>query len=185
MKKLLALLAGLTIAGGVPAETRPFNASITPDIAVYDRSVMIEGVTLSIWGENQQRSLALGLVNGSILQSAGLSAGLLNYADNYKGLQWGVVNYTTGDFSGWQGGPFFGLLGSALNYTGGTMTGLQLGIVNYTGNLSGLQLGLVNYADESDAGLQIGIVNIIPKNAWFTSMPYELAPAMVFVNWRF
>ena len=185
MKRLLIAAAGLAIVSGASAQTKPFNASITPDIAVYDRSETIHGVTLSIWGENQQTSLALGLVNGTVGQSAGLSAGILNYADNYKGLQWGLVNYTTGNFSGWQGGPFFGLLVSALNYTGGTMTGLQLGAVNYAGNLSGLQAGLVNYADRSEAGVQIGLVNIMPQNEWFTNLPNELAPAMIFVNWRF
>ncbi len=183
MKRVLALIATVIIANGAGA--RPFNLSLTPDIAIYDRSETIEGLTLSIWGENQQTSLAIGLVNGMIGQSAGLSAGILNYADNYKGLQWGLINYTKQDFSGWQGGPFFGLLVSAMNYTGGTMTGLQLGMVNYAGHLSGLQLGLVNYAETAEAGVQVGLVNIIPNNEWFTNLPDELAPAMIFVNWRF
>jgi hypothetical protein len=185
MKKILSAFAVLMIAGGAAAETKPFNASITPDVAVYDRSETIQGVTLSIWGENRQTALALGLVNGSIGQSAGVSAGLLNYTDHYKGLQWGVVNYASGDFSGWQGGPFAGLLVSAMNYTGGTMTGLQIGLMNYAGNLSGLQVGLVNYASGAHAGLQLGLINIIPQNKWFTNLPNELGPAMIFVNWRF
>jgi hypothetical protein len=185
MKRVLAALTGLLLTGGAMAETKPFNASITPDIAICDRTDTVKGVTLSIWGENEQTSLAIGLVNGMIGQSAGLSVGILNYAETYKGLQWGVVNYTTGDFSGWQGGPFAGLLVSAVNYTGGEMTGLQLGAVNYAGNLSGLQLGLVNYAEAAAAGVQIGLVNIMPENVWFTNLPQELAPAMIFVNWRF
>jgi hypothetical protein len=168
------------------AETKPFNLSITPDIAIQDRSDTIEGLTLSIWGENQQASLALGIVNGSVGQSTGLSLGFLNYAENYDGLQWGLVNHSKGDFIGWQSGFLFGIVGSAVNYTGGTMKGLQTGVVNYAGRLAGLQLGLVNYAEGTDAGVQIGLVNIIRKNAhWFTELPDELAPAMVFVNWRF
>jgi hypothetical protein len=185
MKKLQILFTGLLIAGGAMAQTKPFNASITPGCSVYGRTVMIEGLTLSIWGENPQTSLAIGFVNGSTGQSAGLSLGLLNYAENYKGLQWGFVNYTTGDFSGWQGGFGFGLLVSALNYTGGTMKGLQTGVVNCAGKLTGLQLGLLNYAKTADAGVQIGLVNIIPENEWFTNLPDELAPGMIFVNWRF
>jgi hypothetical protein len=185
MKKLMAFIACAIVAGGPAYGDKPFNLSLTPDIAVYDRNETIKGVTLSIWGENQQTSLALGFVNGSIGASAGLSVGILNYAETYKGLQWAFVNYTEGNFSGWQGGPFFGLLASALNYTGGEMTGLQIGLVNYAGNLTGLQLGIVNYAAEADAGVQIGLVNIMPENEWFTNLPNELAPAMVLVNWRF
>ena len=186
MKKLLTCLATILDSTGVMAETRPINLSLTPDIAVYDRSDTIEGLTLSIWGENQQTSLALGIANGSTGQSSGLSVGFLNYADDYKGLQWSLVNYTKGDFLGWQGGFLFGVVGGAVNYTGGTMTGFQAGVVNYAGNLTGLQLGLVNYAEAADAGVQIGLVNIIRQNtSWFRELPDELAPGMIFVNWRF
>jgi len=89
MKKIVVAFAGLLITSGAIAEPKPFNASITPDIAVHDRTDTIRGVTLSIWGENEQTSLAIGLVN------------------------------------------------------------------------------------------------IIPENEWFSDLPKELAPAMIFVNWRF
>ena len=179
MKKLLTCLAAVLVSTGAMAGTKPINLSLTPDVAVYDRSETIEGLTLSIWGENQQTSLALGIVNGSSGDSAGLSWGLvLNYADNYKGIQWAPINYTKGDFLGWQDG--------FVNYSGGAMKGLQTGVVNYAGSLTGLQLGLVNYAETTDAGVQIGLVNIIRQNThWFTELPDELAPAMIFVNWRF
>lgn len=185
MKRLLAFIVSTVVASGAMAETKPFNLSITPNVAVYDRSETIEGLTLSIWGENPQTSLAIGFVNGATGESAGLSLGLLNYAENYKGLQWGLVNYTTGDCSGWQGGFGFGIAVSALNYTGGAMKGLQTGIVNYAGKLTGLQFGLVNYAATADDGVQIGLVNIIPENRWFSGLPDELAPGMIFVNWGF
>ena len=179
MKKILASLAAILVSASVMAGTKPFNLSLTPDIAVYDRSETIEGLTLSIWGENPQTALALGIANGSTGQSAGLSwAFVLNYADNYKGIQWAPINYTKGDFLGWQKG--------FVNYTGGSMKGLQMGAVNYAGSLTGLQFGFVNYAEAADAGVQIGVVNIIRQNThWFTELPEELAPAMIFVNWRF
>jgi len=179
MKTRLSILAILLASTGALAATRPFNLSLTPNIAVFDRSETIEGVTLSVWGENQQTSLALGIANGTIGNSAGLSWGLvLNYADNYKGIQWAPINYTRGDFLGWQHG--------FVNYAGGNMKGLQMGVVNYAGILTGLQLGFVNYAESGDAGVQIGLVNIIRRNTdWFTELPEELAPAMIFVNWRF
>jgi len=178
MKKVWIAFAGLLIASGAMAQTKPFNASITPDHAVHGRDVRIEGLTLSIWGENPQTSLALGIVNGSSGNSAGLSWGfILNYAENYKGIHWAPINYVKGDFLGWQGG--------LVNYTEGPMKGLQTGWVNCAGTLTGLQFGLVNYAETGETGVQIGLVNLIPSNRWFSGLPNELAPGMIFVNWRF
>jgi len=65
------------------------------------------------------------------------------------------------------------------------MKGLQTGTVNYAGRLTGIQLGLVNYAETVESGLQVGLVNIMPQNPWFTDVPNALAPGMVFLNWRF
>jgi len=184
MKKLLAVLVGAMGLSSAMAN-EPIQLSLTPDVALYDRSERIEGLTLSIWGENPQSALAIGFVNGSTGTSSGLSVGLLNYGDNYTGLQWGLVNYTTGDFLGWQGGFCLGLVGSVVNYTGGTLTGFQCGVVNYAENLNGLQLGIVNYAEKAKAGVQIGIVNVMPENEWFSKLPDELAPGMILVNWHF
>lgn len=177
MKKVLTVLAGVIGISSVMA-SEPIQLSLTPEIALYDRSEEIEGLALSIWGENPQTGLALGFVNGSTGQSAGLSlAFILNYADDYKGLQWAAVNYTTGDFLGWQA--------AFVNYTGGTMKGLQTGWVNYAGKLTGVQFGFVNYAESAETGVQIGLVNLIPSNAWFSALPDQLAPGMIFVNWGF
>ncbi len=184
MKKLLVALAGV-VGVSCAMASQPLQLSLTPEVALFDRSERIEGLAISLWGENPQSALAIGLVNGSTGDSAGLSVGLLNYADSYTGLQWGLVNYTSGDFLGWQGGFFLGLVGSVVNYAGGTLTGFQCGVVNYAGSLNGFQLAVVNYADSVDAGLQIGIVNIMPENEWFSNLPDELAPAMVIVNWHF
>ena len=178
MKKVLAFVGVGLVAMGAIAGNRPLQLSLTPDIALFDRNETIEGLTLSIWGENPQTALALGIVNGSTGQSAGLSLGLvLNYADSYKGIQWAPINYTKMDFLGWQSG--------LVNYTEGSMKGLQTGVVNYAGKLTGLQFGLVNYAETAETGVQIGLVNLMPQNRWFTGLPNELAPGMVLVNWRF
>lgn len=166
------------VIGEAMAGTQPIQLSLTPDIAVFSRSTTIEGLTLSIWGENPQTSLALGIANGSTGSSAGFSLGLLlNYADSYKGVQLAAVNYTTGGFLGWQAG--------LVDYTEGSLKGLQTGLVNYAGHLTGLQLGLFNYADTTKTGVQVGIINLLPQNQWFTRFPDELAPGMVIVNWRF
>ncbi len=175
------------IAFGAWAEKEPFfQASLTPDYALYENSQRIEGVTLSIWGNNPQSSLAIGLVNGSSGNSKGLSIGVLNYAESYAGVQWAFANFTEGDCSGWQGGPFIGLLVSVANFTGGHMSGAQIGLINMAGKLSGLQLGVINYTQTAEAGAQIGLINLISENReWFTRLPEEVAPGMILVNWRF
>jgi len=178
MRKIHAAFLGVLIAGASMAGTKPIQISLTPDVSLYGRNETIEGLSLSLWGENPQRALALGVVNGSTGRSFGLSwALLLNYADDYTGVQWAPVNYTKGDFLGWQAG--------AVNYTGGRMKGLQSGWVNYAGRLTGLQFGFVNYAETAETGVQIGLVNLIPQNDWFSDLPDALAPGMIFVNWRF
>lgn len=179
MKRRLTVLAWVWITGGIFAYGGPpLQVSLTPEVALFDRSERIEGLCLSLWGENPQTALALGVVNGSTGDSAGLSwALILNYADNYTGIQWAPINFAKGDFLGWQGG--------FLNYTGGWMRGLQSGTVNYAGKLTGVQFGLVNYAATAETGVQIGLVNFMPQNRWFTGLPDELAPGMIFVNWCF
>lgn len=177
MKEIILFLGFALMATGALAN-KPIQLSVTPDISLFGRNERIEGLTLSIWGENPQTALSLGIVNGSTGQSAGLSwALILNYADSYKGIQWAPINYVKNDFLGWQAG--------LVNYTDGYMKGLQTGWVNYAGRLTGLQFGFVNYAQTAETGLQIGLVNIMPQNPWFTALPDDLAPVMILVNWRF
>lgn len=193
MKNLIACLTFAALANVAVAETKPFNLSLTPEIALQNRADSIHGLTLSIWGENQQKSLALGIVNGSNGDSSGFSIGLLNYAKNYTGVQWGSVNSVSGNFTGWQdgwvnsvSGDFTGWQDGIFNYTGGEMHGLQNGLFNCAGKLRGVQIGLVNYAKTVSAGVQIGLLNLIPQNAaWFTDLPDSVAPGMLVVNWRF
>lgn len=183
-KRSLAALASFLIVGSATA-AQTLQLSVTPGLALHSRSTVIEGLSLNLWGQNPQAGVAIGLVNGSSGTSSGFSVGLLNYAESYTGLHWSLVNTTAHNFIGWQGGFFLGLVGSVVNDVGGTLTGFQCGVVNYAGNLNGLQLGVVNYAQTVEAGVQIGIVNIMPENAWFSSLPAELAPGMILLNWHF
>ncbi len=93
MKKLIIILAFATASLSASAESW-FNASLTPDIAVQSRDTQINGLTLSIWGENPQSSLALGFVNGSTGASKGAQFGLFNYSETFTGVQFGVVNWS-------------------------------------------------------------------------------------------
>jgi len=151
--------------------------SLTPDIALQSKDTTVRGVSLNIWGENPQHSLTLGFVNGSTGDSSGLSLGLVNYAENYTGVQWSFFNYCKGDFKGWQS--------ATVNYTQGSFVGLQSGWINYAKDMKGLQLGLVNYAENLDKGVQIGFANIAMNNGWFDEFPNKLAKVFPFVNWSF
>ncbi len=179
MNKLTTVaVVGILMGAGPAIGVKPVNISITPDVALYHRHERIEGLVVGLWSENPQRAMALGIVSGSTGRSAGLSWSLiLNYADDYTGIHWAPINYAKGEFTGWQYG--------VVNYVGGAMKGLQSGTVNYAYRLTGLQLGAVNYAETVDTGLQLGLLNIIPQNEWITGLPNELAPGMIFINWRF
>ena len=154
----------------------PIQLSLTPDIALQSRSTEINGLSLNIWGENPQRGLTLGFVNGSTGESAGFTWGLVNYDETYHGVQWGLVNYSQNEFIGWQRG--------VVNISNGTFTGYQSGVVNISQEVTGLQLGLVNYGQELN-GVQIGLVNIAANNPWFTEFPDKLATGFPIVNWSF
>ena len=165
MKKIVLTLICCFFATGAYAATAPFQMSLTPDVAIHAKTTQINGVTLNIWGQNPQRAFALGFVNGSTGNSSGVSLSLLaNYAEDYKGAQLAFI----------------------ANYASGTFTGLQWAFVNYADNLNGLQLGFVNVAKTSQQGLQIGLINVMQQTkTWFSGFPNDVAPAMVFVNWRF
>ena len=176
MKKILIISSLVIGVAGLKADESVFQASLTPDIAIHSKSTQINGLALSIWGENPQHALALGFVNGSTGDSMGLSWGLVNYADSYTGVAWGFVNVSQNKFAGWQYG--------AINYSQGTFVGFQSGWINVSQEFHGLQWGLLNYA-ESLRGVQIGFVNIAQNNPWFTDFPDKLATGFPFLNWSF
>jgi len=180
MKRILASAIGATLfASGILATDAVFQVSLVPDIALQKQTDNITGVSLNIWGSNQQHAFAIGVINGSYGQSGGLSIGCVNYSENYTGMQWGYLNVVHSDFVGFQIGW--------VNYTADNDTGLQLGFLNYAGRLKGLQLGLFNMAAQADHGVQVGLLNLLPENRyWFTGgLANEVAPVMVLVNWRF
>lgn len=182
MKKSLVIALGAMVALSSIAETESFQASLTPDIALQDRGTTIKGVSIGLWNENPGSQWQIGVVNGATGDSKGLQWGLflptiLNYAENYTGAQLGLVNYASGDFTGLQWG--------AINYAK-SLTGVQLGLGNCAGTVDGgFQWGLVNYTESAKNLLQLGLVNIIADNEWFTNFPDDLAKGFVIVNWSF
>lgn len=165
-KLIIGFVLSLAVFGAHDkAAATGFQLSLTPDIAIHPDTTPINGIALNIWGQNPQRALALGFINGSSHVSSGVSLGLLaNYAQDYSGahLAW-FANYTSGRFSG-----------------------LQLSAFNYATHLNGVQLGLVNFSETVEKGLQVGLLNIMKNNVyWFGAMPEQVAPMMVLVNWRY
>jgi hypothetical protein len=183
VKKLL-VIAVLTIGTAAlqADETHGFQASLTPDVAIYPKTAEIRGLSLSIWGENPQQGVALGFVNGSTGDSSGFTWGIYNYADSYTGVSWGLANYSKTSFVGWQGGVLF--CPCLANVSKEKFVGFQEAVVNYAEDFHGLQLGLVNYA-ENLHGVQIGLANIAINNPWFDDFPDKLATGFPIVNWSF
>jgi len=175
----LASIGLLVITAGQLQAEEPavFQASLTPDIAVQSRSTLINGLSLNIWGENPQHGLTLGFVNGSTGESSGFTWGLVNYSENYNGVQWGAVNVNYTSYNGWQSGW--------ANVAQGDFTGLQSAwIVNYARSMKGLQVGAINYTERLN-GVQIGIVNVAQNNEWFSNFPDQLAKGFPILNWSF
>ena len=180
MKKLMIAVLACSVASGVMAAG--FQMSLTPEIAIQDRNEEINGVSIGVWNENPspQFQWSFGFVNGATGDSVGVQwfvflPTIYIYAENYKGLQWGWVNNTSGEFTGAQ----FGVV----NVTQGKFTGFQWGGVNYAADLVGLQLGVVNWAQKSTSGVQIGLANIIPENEWFKDG--DFGKGMIIFNWGF
>ncbi|MEI6210060.1 MAG: hypothetical protein WCR06_00405 [bacterium] len=176
---IVCLFFAIGMSAGVQAADASFQLSLLPDVAIHSSSTTISGFSLNIWGMNpQERSLAIGFVNGSYGDSSGVSLGGINYSENYTGTQLGLLNIATTDFFGWQAG--------ILNVTSDTCSGFQLGLLNYAGRLTGLQLGLFNMAAQAQSGMQIGVINLLPENRyWFSAgLANEVAPVMVLINWR-
>ncbi len=183
MKKLLIIVSlAISTAALKGDETHGFQASLTPDIAIYPKTTEIRGLSLNIWGENPQQGATFGFVNGSTGDSQGFTWGIYNYADSYTGVACGLANYSKTSFVGWQGGVLF--CPCLVNVSRDKFVGFQEAVVNYAEEFHGLQLGLVNYATELH-GVQIGLANIALNNGWFDKFPDKLATGFPIVNWSF
>ena len=178
MKKIL-IAAALTVnAASLWAdESHGFQASLTPDIAIYPKTTEIDGLSLNIWGENPQHGVAIGIVNGSTGDSSGFTWGIVDYSESYTGVSWSWVDVNTTRFHGWQAG--------IVNVAQSEFVGFQsCWLVNYAKEMHGFQLGLVNYT-ENLHGVQVGLANIAMNNPWFNDFPDKLATGFPIVNWSF
>jgi hypothetical protein len=162
MKRIMiAVLLVAAVMGVSAQETKFWQLSLTPDIALQSRDTTIEGISLNIWGEGPQSGFTWGFVNGNTGESRGFTLGFVNYCETYTGVQWGLVNTSSKLFTGWQDG-----------------------FVNVSKEVHGLQTGVVNYA-ETLHGVQLGLVCIVKENPWFKEFPDKLARGFIFLNWSF
>jgi len=75
---------------------------------------------------------------------SGAQLGMLNICDNGVGLQLALFgNIADRDFSGAQ------ITSGFFNFCTGSMTGAQIGLINYAGKMTGVQIGALNIIKES------------------------------------
>jgi hypothetical protein len=142
----------------IAAQDKPIQIALFNPVQIFNENTSITGLRISfIYGKNASVS--------------GLDWGLINHTTSgvSKGVQFGLVAIDEADFIGWQA--------NAVNITKGKFEGLQWGFFNSAGTVSGVQIGFVNYAANMTKGLQIGLVNIIKHGGQF--------PVFPIVNWAF
>ena len=141
---LFVAIALVLIASPALAQPRPIQIALITPVQIFSEDESISGVRWNIlYGRNVTvRGLDFGLINHT---TGGLS----------KGVQFGLVGIVESDFLGWQHNQL-------VNYTKGDFEGFQWGFFNYAKRASGFQLGFFNYV-ESMHGLQVGLINVIEK----------------------
>lgn len=150
----LVVFTLILVSTPVLAQNGPIQLALVTPIQIVPEDNSISGVRLNlIYGRNVfVRGLDLGLANHT---TANLS----------KGVQLGAVNLVDSDFVGWQDasvnvtkGNFKGFQWGIVNYAG-SANGFQLGIINYAANMRGLQIGVVNIIKQGGTFPVFPIVN--------------------------
>ena len=150
-----ALCIAMLVALPAAAADKAINLSLFTPVSLAKADDAVTAFRLNlIYGRNTSvRIFDLGIINHT---TTGMS----------KGLEWGTVNYSEGEFSGLQL--------AAVNINKGTAKGFQFAAINYTATAGGLQLAFVNYAQKLQ-GLQVGAINIIKEGGFL--------PVMIIANW--
>jgi hypothetical protein len=168
------ILAATTALPASAQEVKPINlALITPiQIVPKDQSVGAFRASL-IYGRNVDvKFVDLGLIMKTDRTGVGFQWGLAGIGHDFSGLQWTAVGYNTGTLKGVQLG--------AVNFTGGPESGWVqcCGIFNGANDFEGLQFSVVNYAKQLK-GLQLGLINIITEGGFLG------LPVFPFFNFNF
>lgn len=148
------------VAEEVPpsAGTTPFAFSIVPGVSLPFDDWSVLGLRLNLFAGRHRDVWGIdagGLGNVVTGHLTGLQgAGIWNRVGQADAAiqSAGIANLCERDFNGLQSAGIY-------NWTGGTMTGVQMALVNRAGGFAGLQVGLFNSVDNG-GGVQIGVLNM-------------------------
>lgn len=165
MKRILGLflvLFSLSAACARAEGTRPLQISVWSPVQLFSADDSIFGLRVSaLYSDNYAMS---GL---------SVSPGWTRTADDMKGIQLGMVNWTDRSLFGWEtgflnyaGNRFSGMEIGAVNIVKDNATGIQLGAVNCNSSFfHGWQVGgLFNYTGDNSVGVQIGLINLVKRD---------------------
>ncbi len=146
-----------------------------------------EGAQVTAGVNNTQKYLIGAQIGGLFNYVGSFTMGTqISLIGNYSkksvsGVQFSLLlNTTQGSATGIQFGAYnnAGIINSTKGPNASTNTGMQIGLVNTTGDMGGWQVGILNIGDRV-AGIQIGIINIFksPK-----PVDYKDGPAFGLLN---
>jgi hypothetical protein len=163
---VMATIVVLTFSSPIASaqEAKPINLALWDPVQIFKNDTAIHGVRVNIYGKNAELK--------------GVDFGIVNWITGETvGLQWGIVNVTKGDFTGWQTAPvniadgfMTGIQSGTFFSMNGSGKGLQFSAVTWSDDFVGLQLGIVNYAIQYH-GIQIGLINIIKEGGMLPFFP--------------
>ena len=175
-------MAGLCLfarnAAGATEDSLPVAVAVVPSLEAPGAERDIVGLRLNLLAGRHMNVafLDVGTLADIVTREAyGLQiAGLWNSTGSARGVLQaaGCVNLCYGDCYGAQAagihsrseGTLMGFQMAAV-CSAKVLKGLQVGLINRTGNSSGVQFGIVNYAEHSD-GIQFGLVNVMPDGRY-------------------
>ena len=133
---------------------------------------------LAIWPSRLQvvpeyidvSGLKLNLPFGRNQSIVGFDAGIASSSSKTSALQINLLNRVHDNYAGLQvgilnqtGNSSGVQIGVLMNATDSIAKGIQIGLINTSLEMSGLQIGLINYT-EFMTGFQIGVINIIRES---------------------
>lgn len=153
-----------------PRDPAAFQLSLWDSAQIIDSERSVHGARLALpYGRNWDvYGLDVGIVNSIDHDLEGVQFSIVGVTDNgVKGVQYNLLWSSAGGHAqGFQSsavtsaGSLTGVQIGAVNYVRDTATGVGLGIVNaYEGQSKGAQIGVVNYASRIE-GFQFGLVNV-------------------------
>jgi hypothetical protein len=164
---LLLLVAAVALAVPAAQAAAPIQISLISPVQIVPPDQPVGGFRFNfIYGKNSgMTGVDWGLVNHTTGSELAWQAGAVNYVEkDFTGFQEGWVNMNRGTTTGMQWG---------LYNQSESMTGVAFGWINRSRDMHGFQLGLLNMT-ETMHGVQIGVGNIIQKGK---------IPFLPLVNW--